>query len=81
MSITAVFDARAQRASEDSAKMTGSIMALTARDCLPPPPAALRAAARRRYAALRATLGAALRAAQNVPNTENAPDFREKQHR
>ena len=53
--------------------MTGSIMALTARDCLPPPPAALRAAARRRYAALRATLGAALRAAQNVPNTENAP--------
>ena len=53
--------------------MTGSIMALTARGCLPLPPAALRAAARRRYAALRATLGAALRAAQNVPNTENAP--------
>ena len=41
--------------SEDSAKMTGSILALTTRGRLHPPPAALRAAARRRYAELHCT--------------------------
>ena len=36
--------------SEDSAKMTGSILALTTRGCLPPPRAALCGAATRRSA-------------------------------